>query len=527
MGTGRRPDATGRPTNGSSRAPTADELGSTIDASGHYGHAAPRSPVPPSRSDLAAAAAVRHHGAAGPHGVPSTCSTAHGRRPAQRDLRRRADPADRRLSDHAGRSRARPAPTEVALSQQAMDRLGAQLGGTVTSADGARQYTVVGLVEFPSQLEQTLLFAPITGDPPTGFALDNDVVDRRHPGRRHLGAGPAAQPEGPADHRLADVLLHPPPASELITGRAASAACRSRSSRLGTLIAGLGPAGDRAAGRAGVRGQRPPPPAPARAGRGQRRHAGPRAPDRARRRRRARPGRGRRRHRGSASRRVRGPAVHRGSPGPLRGPAATGSSRWRCWRSPRWPWSPACWRRSCRRSSPRRQNVVTSLAGRRGVTRSRKRWLDRSAWSWPRSAPPSWRLRHDPDPDRDHAGRPRLGELGLVLCTPSLVGLIARIGRILPLAPRIALRDAARNRAAAAPAISAVMAAVAGSVALGLYFEAATGPPSEGSTTTSRCRSGTRTIYLDDSGKSASGVDAGPRSDPADLRSRRPRRPCR
>ena len=64
-----------------------------------------------------------------------------------------------------------------------------------------------------------------------------------------------------------------------------------------------------------------------------------------------------------------------------------------------------------------------------------------------------------------------IGELGLVLCTPALVGLIARIGRILPLAPRIALRDAARNRAAAAPAISAVMAAVAGSVALGLYLD--------------------------------------------------------
>ncbi|HET6212884.1 MAG TPA: ABC transporter permease, partial [Micromonosporaceae bacterium] len=61
-------------------------------------------------------------------------------------------------------------------------------------------------------------------------------------------------------------------------------------------------------------------------------------------------------------------------------------------------------------------------------------------------------------------------ELGLVVCTPTLVGLIARLGRILPLAPRIALRDAARNRAAAAPAISAVMAAVAGAVALGLHL---------------------------------------------------------
>ncbi len=44
-----------------------------------------------------------------------------------------------------------------------------------------------------------------------------------------------------------------------------------------------------------------------------------------------------------------------------------------------------------------------------------------------------------------------VGELGLVFCTPALVGLVARIGRLLPLAPRVALRDAARNRASAAP----------------------------------------------------------------------------
>ncbi|MCG5470112.1 ABC transporter permease [Micromonospora sp. LAH09] len=63
-----------------------------------------------------------------------------------------------------------------------------------------------------------------------------------------------------------------------------------------------------------------------------------------------------------------------------------------------------------------------------------------------------------------------LGELGLVCCTPTLIGALARLGRVLPLAPRIALRDASRNRAAAAPAICAVMAAVASSVALGGYL---------------------------------------------------------
>ncbi|WFE49753.1 FtsX-like permease family protein [Micromonospora sp. WMMD1155] len=63
-----------------------------------------------------------------------------------------------------------------------------------------------------------------------------------------------------------------------------------------------------------------------------------------------------------------------------------------------------------------------------------------------------------------------LGELGLVSCTPTLIGTLARLGRLLPLAPRIAVRDASRNRASAVPAICAVMAAVAGSVALGGYL---------------------------------------------------------
>lgn len=116
-----------------------------------------------------------------------------------------------------------------------------------------------------------------------------------------------------------------------------------------------------------------------------------------------------------------------------------------------------------------RLNVVQSLAGRRGVTRSRKRWL---ALGLAGVALGSAIVVYATTPLNQTvmlAGMV-IGELGLVLCTPALVGLIARIGRVLPLAPRIALRDAARNRAAAAPAISAVMAAVAGSVALGLII---------------------------------------------------------
>ncbi|NGN67824.1 FtsX-like permease family protein [Streptomyces sp. A7024] len=62
-----------------------------------------------------------------------------------------------------------------------------------------------------------------------------------------------------------------------------------------------------------------------------------------------------------------------------------------------------------------------------------------------------------------------IAELGLVALTPFLVGLFGRLGRILPLSPRLALRDAVRNRGRTAPAVAAVLAAVAGSVAVATY----------------------------------------------------------
>ncbi|WP_053652016.1 FtsX-like permease family protein [Streptomyces sp. XY431] len=62
-----------------------------------------------------------------------------------------------------------------------------------------------------------------------------------------------------------------------------------------------------------------------------------------------------------------------------------------------------------------------------------------------------------------------IAELGMVALTPYLVGLFGRIGRWLPLGPRLALRDSVRHRGRTAPAVAAVMAAVAGSVAVGVY----------------------------------------------------------
>ncbi|MEV8532172.1 ABC transporter permease [Streptomyces sp. NPDC051211] len=67
------------------------------------------------------------------------------------------------------------------------------------------------------------------------------------------------------------------------------------------------------------------------------------------------------------------------------------------------------------------------------------------------------------------AGGSAIAELGIVALTPVLVGLFGRIGRWLPLSPRLALRDAVRNRGRTAPAVAAVLAAVAGTVAVATY----------------------------------------------------------
>jgi putative ABC transport system permease protein len=118
-----------------------------------------------------------------------------------------------------------------------------------------------------------------------------------------------------------------------------------------------------------------------------------------------------------------------------------------------------------------RQDVVAALAGRRGITRSRRRWVGLGgalgAAGAATAAVGAWRV----NAPLVLAGLVA-AELGLVLGTPAIVGLVTRFGRFLPLAPRIALRDTSRNRTAAAPAISAVMAAVIPSLAVGMVLTA-------------------------------------------------------
>ena len=66
-------------------------------------------------------------------------------------------------------------------------------------------------------------------------------------------------------------------------------------------------------------------------------------------------------------------------------------------------------------------------------------------------------------------------EVGLVMASGGVVAAVARLARRLPLAPRLALRDAVRHRGRTAPAVAAVMAAVAGTTAVTLYVTAQQG----------------------------------------------------
>jgi putative ABC transport system permease protein len=64
-----------------------------------------------------------------------------------------------------------------------------------------------------------------------------------------------------------------------------------------------------------------------------------------------------------------------------------------------------------------------------------------------------------------------LVEIGAILCTSTIVRLVASAGGILPLGPRLALRDSARHTGRTTPAVAAMFAAVAGAVAAGAWLD--------------------------------------------------------
>lgn len=121
--------------------------------------------------------------------------------------------------------------------------------------------------------------------------------------------------------------------------------------------------------------------------------------------------------------------------------------------------------------SASRQPVAAALSGRYAATRLRRRWAVAGALLLASGVVATVAGGSIPDNRLTTVGLVA-GQLGLVLCTPALIGLISRLGGWLPLGPRIALRDIGRNRASAAPAVAAVLAAVSVSALLATLFAA-------------------------------------------------------
>jgi putative ABC transport system permease protein len=115
-----------------------------------------------------------------------------------------------------------------------------------------------------------------------------------------------------------------------------------------------------------------------------------------------------------------------------------------------------------------RTDVLAALTGRRGSARTRKRGPILGAMGTVAGAALALYGARKLNTNIVLAGS-IVAELGLVATTPFLVGLVARLGRFLPVGPRFALRDAARNRGRTAPAVSAILAAVAGTIAVSTF----------------------------------------------------------
>ncbi|MEE3920096.1 hypothetical protein V2I01_23215 [Micromonospora sp. BRA006-A] len=201
-------------------------------------------------------------------------------RRVDRGARRRPDdPLTRPLARvRDGRPPVRP--DELAVSPTALRRLGTRIGDPVRTIDGAT-YRVVGVVEYPDNLRDVITLPAVTPDGTAGS--DTWLVDL--PGPLEPGLADRLNAQG-----VQVVARSPLPGRQefsrgMFTGRRRGGRRRRRRR--------AGPAGGGAAGRPGLRGERPAPAAGPRTRRGGRWRRLPPAPDRARRRGGARRRRGR------------------------------------------------------------------------------------------------------------------------------------------------------------------------------------------------------------------------------------------
>ncbi len=148
-----------------------------------------------------------------------------------------------------------------------------------------------------------------------------------------------------------------------------------------------------------------------------------------------------------------------------------------------------------------RQDVVAALTGRRGTRRSSRAVPALGAVAAGIGALIAFEGARQRDLNVVLAGS-IVAELGLVAMTPVLVGAAGRLGPLLPAAPRLALRDASRNRGRTAPAVSAILAAVAGSVAVGTFVSSL--DAKDRAAYSPQALSGTSVVQLNPSGRALS-----------------------
>lgn len=117
-----------------------------------------------------------------------------------------------------------------------------------------------------------------------------------------------------------------------------------------------------------------------------------------------------------------------------------------------------------------RQPVVDALTGRRGQVRSSWRLTIPGLVAIGAGALLAARGAKPPAHFNLILAGAVIAELGFVACSPAVVGLAGRLAGAFPLPIRLALRDSARHRGRSGPAVAAVMAALAGTVALSVYL---------------------------------------------------------
>lgn len=116
-----------------------------------------------------------------------------------------------------------------------------------------------------------------------------------------------------------------------------------------------------------------------------------------------------------------------------------------------------------------KQDVVAALTGRRGTVRTKRRYPI-AGFVLVLLGGGCAALGVTQDSGVGVTAGALLTQIGLVVASPAIVGFAGRLGRLLPATPRVALRDASRNRSRSAPAMASIMAAVAGACALSMVI---------------------------------------------------------